>query len=1269
MADDRPTPPAASSPGSDPDCTLRVDHPLPSLKSGQRVFGRYVLESVLGRGGMAVVWRARDETLSETVALKFLPEAVARDEAAVEELKDETKRARRLTHPNIVRIHDFVQDEMFAAVSMEFVDGDTLAKRRLEQPEKIFSVANLTPLVVQLCAALDYAHTSAKIVHHDLKPANLLVTREGQLKVADFGIARGLTEATSRLTGKASRTSGTLVYVSPQQLLGEAPSPADDIYSLGATLYELLTGKPPFFRGDAESLILQVREKTAPPLTERRAELEVTGELVPRAWEETILACLAKCANDRPQSAREVAKRLGLRDAKQETGAGDSTAAKTFGRNHRTLCLGAAVAAAAIAGAIFISSPSRQPATASMASVPATNESKPTPSAAREFVLTIDPAEADARASLGASVDVPVPVQNGRLALKDLPDGEQELTVKAAGYHPSATRVSVKDGRGAAEVRLIALRGTLQVKARPGSTITLIDGSGRETRAGIVGAERLLVVPNLATAGRYTLRADHPDCASAEKKAIEIAPDGIVQVAPEQIPHAGELRVFSVPQGANVSVDGKALGKTPATLSDLPSEQPLRLEIEIPGFRSTERTVTLRPKEVRTVNVGSLTATSSGIALLISAEHALMEKAQVKIDARDIRPIADGDTWRMDGLEPGTHTVELFHPDFQPWKQTIRVKDRETVEVKVNLVPKPATLTVVVTPTQDFTLLADGGEIATKDGKALIAASKPVVLELRAKGFSPAARTLTAKPNGIETWQVTLEKPPPPQSGQPWENTLGMKFVPVPGTQVLFSIWDTRVQDFEVFARASAYDAAAGMYSTGADGWKQRGNTWKNPGFAQGPTHPVGGVSWNDAQMFCAWLTKKEQTEGRLAGNQKYRLPSDAEWSIAIGLSAESGSTPPVKSGNIKAIYPWGTQWPPPSGAGNYSGDESRYNGKISGYNDGYARASPVGSFAANRHGLYDMGGNVWQWCDDVYDASNKTRVLRGNSFLGYSADALLSSSRSGRAAALRRFDIGFRCVLDLKSQKVASSPAAATPITAAQPSLGQPWTIPDLDLTLVAIPAGTFTMGSDKGASHEKPPTRVTLTRPFWLGKTEVRQRDWEALMSKNPSRFVGEDRPVDGVTWIEAMNFCRKLTERERAAERLPPGYAYTLPSAAQWEYACRAGTTGDYASDLDRAGWYAKNSENQTHPVAQKRANAWGLHDTHGNVWEWCADWSPEKLPGGSVRDYTGPSTGTSRIYCGGSWTNMAGNCRSASRSSMPPNDRHSWVGFRLALAPSL
>src|SRR6266704_6155499 len=159
-------------------------------RTGQKLFGRYTLIKILGRGGMGVVWLARDEELEREVALKFLPDPVIHDHALLNDLKRETRRCLELTHPHIVRIHDFVFNEASACISMEYVDGDTLANLRSEKEKKVFEPNEIAPWTGQLCDALDYAHNQARIIHRDLKPANLMVSKKGDLKISDFGIAR-----------------------------------------------------------------------------------------------------------------------------------------------------------------------------------------------------------------------------------------------------------------------------------------------------------------------------------------------------------------------------------------------------------------------------------------------------------------------------------------------------------------------------------------------------------------------------------------------------------------------------------------------------------------------------------------------------------------------------------------------------------------------------------------------------------------------------------------------------------------------------------------------------------------------------------------------------------------------------------------------------------------------------------------------------------------------------------------------------------------------
>ena len=217
-------------------------------------------------------------------------------------------------------------------------------------------------------------------------------------------------------------------------------------------------------------------------------------------------------------------------------------------------------------------------------------------------------------------------------------------------------------------------------------------------------------------------------------------------------------------------------------------------------------------------------------------------------------------------------------------------------------------------------------------------------------------------------------------------------------------------------------------------------------------------------------------------------------------------------------------------------------------------------------------------------------------------------------------------------------------------------------------IPSGRFTMGSPSSEPDrysDEVRHEAVLTRGFFLAETECTQGQWESVMGGNPSRFKGSDRPVEHVSWVEAVEYCRKLTAKQRAEGILAEGWEWRLPTEAEWEYAARAGTTGARYGELDTIAWHGGNSGSETHRVSQKAANAWGLQDMIGNVWEWCSDWSGD-YPTGSVTDPVGPSSGSDRVYRGGSWRLVAGYARSASRVRLGPGDRYHDLGFRPALS---
>ena len=308
-----------------------------------------------------------------------------------------------------------------------------------------------------------------------------------------------------------------------------------------------------------------------------------------------------------------------------------------------------------------------------------------------------------------------------------------------------------------------------------------------------------------------------------------------------------------------------------------------------------------------------------------------------------------------------------------------------------------------------------GGSFITEDSKtgAFSNASYKWVKDNVADVFwvqspttSPGSSLTSSQPAGegaasfLATASVTGDKP--------YENSLGMRFVPVPitggqsgGKMVLFSVWETRVKDYEAFINARKSD-------------------WIRESFQQ-DDHPAMEVNWNDAVAFCNWLTEEDRKKGKISKDEHYRLPTDHEWSCAAGIGKEenAGIAPSSKSGKMENVYPWGSKWPPPDKAGNFHGEETKQNPdadriQIFGYDDGFDRSAPVGTFTANEYGLYDLSGNVWEWCKDGFSHSftKEDRVMRGGSWSSDKSGKLLSSNRWHENEDARANSYGFRCVL-----------------------------------------------------------------------------------------------------------------------------------------------------------------------------------------------------------------------------------------------------------------
>jgi formylglycine-generating enzyme required for sulfatase activity/cyclophilin family peptidyl-prolyl cis-trans isomerase len=526
--------------------------------------------------------------------------------------------------------------------------------------------------------------------------------------------------------------------------------------------------------------------------------------------------------------------------------------------------------------------------------------------------------------------------------------------------------------------------------------------------------------------------------------------------------------------------------------------------------------------------------------------------------------------------------------------------------------------------------------------------------------LAPAVVTEESRPR--ETVQPPLVEPPPAVKSQTsasvirpapppvavrlpgqWQNSLGMKFNPVKGVDgVLFSVCETRNRDYRQFK--PGHDS--GVY-------KRQSRSY----FLNGDDLPVVNVSWNDAQAFCQWLTTKERGEGKIRADQEYRLPRDWEWSEAAGLDELRGGFPADKDKKIRK-YPWDINqgaWPPKGKVGNYA--DISITPSINGYEDGHTVTALVGSFAANANGLYDLGGNVWEWCQDFYNGQNGGRVLRGGSWSSYDSESVLLSARANYDQSFSINCFGFRVVLSSSSvteqqlvvqpQTPASPPAAVPPPGQWQNSLGMKFNpVKGLDSVLFSV--------------------------------CETRNRDYRQYLPGYNSA-MDKDQPV-GVSWEEAQAFCRWLTTKERGEGKIRADQQYRLPRDWEWSVAVglnepRAGTPKDKDGKITDiypwngghgtwppprgAGNYAQSLKVDDYPEAAPAgsfaANANGLYDLGGNMWEWCDDW------------YNNQSD---HVLRGGSFINDdSQRLLSSFRAFSSPSASHNIHGFRMVLSSSV
>ena len=1023
---------------------------------------QYEVIDELGRGGMSVVYRARDRKLHREVALKRLLPKFTQRERAVARLMVEARSIANLQHPHIVNVFDIDQDQDGPYIAMELVagqDGRPLTLAQKVQRDGLMNAVEAVDLAAKLCQAVAHAHQKG-IVHRDIKPANILMTAEGAPKLLDFGVAQAagetIGESLAGLT-QDSATLGTLDYMAPEQEndAGSVDGRAD-IYSLGGVLYFCMTGLGArhFRESNVPSGLRGVLSKA---LEHNPAKRYARAEDFAAALQ-TVRSSLGANAAETPlpQPAEEEPAAEPLMGAEECTRVGLPPIPDDIVALH--------VKVGELERSIRQMENGTHPMMREVREQFLQKEAQ-WEALQKELALNVPQVPEEVRQRIEQAVaqdrsgsdmrlcaqfsEVPGTVLMaylGRLRRAGWLSAERELARSRFDEAVAREVPPAKQEWSALESRLVA-------RQREDFQEVLKTFFGRLQPAWEFPLQEWARIEGALTRRRYRW-----EMAETFRNAERFFDDWCCQRAEKEGATASwEEHLGSLPPGGRAEQARLAVQQlkdraawTQAIKEDRPeSYQPYLAAFPEGQHAADARRMPARFawEAARDKNTGE--ALQDYLRAWPVGPHAQEARKLLEV-------VSDDKAWAeamsggkrewfeayLSDRPQGRHSAEAragldrCHARRRKillcvgallvlvavglavlaWDAASRAqlaairklagnKDFPLARVELDVIKVPPWRASQVRTVRDEVERAAAAE---KENLARLETEHQRQAEAQTQRRAREEADRRAREEARQAAQRALDHA---TKEKPFVNSLGMRFVPVPGTEVLFSIWETRLADYAAYASSNRGVA----------------REWQNPTEDMVPVTPskdcpVVNVNWDEANAFCAWLTKKEWQEGKLGARSQYRLPTDVEWSFAVGLPSEPGRTPMERNIKIQDQYPWGSQWPPPPGMGNFADESVRRKFPswtvIMGYDDGFVTTSPVGRFASNQYGIYDLAGNAWEWCDDWYDGSERHRVMRGGSWGSGSRGELVSSRRNHDAPQSRHGDVGFRVVLGASSAR-----------------------------------------------------------------------------------------------------------------------------------------------------------------------------------------------------------------------------------------------------------
>jgi formylglycine-generating enzyme required for sulfatase activity/serine/threonine protein kinase len=1252
------------------------------------ILGDYVLQARIGAGGMGQVFKAEHRHMRRLAAIKLLPPALTKDEAAVKRFQREVQAAARLTHPNIVQTFDAGVQKGVWYLVMEYVEGRDLSA--LVKASGKLGVHDAVNFTLQAARGLAFAHGDG-VVHRDIKPANLLLDAKGTVKILDMGLAR-IDEGDSQdhqLTN-TGQVMGTVDYMAPEQATNTHNADArSDVYSLGCSLFRLLTSENVYEGTTVVEKILAHISHPVPSLRDRRPD-------IPEEIDRIFKKMVAKQPEDRHQTAAEVVKDL---EAWMKGSGGDESSFAT--EDSKLHAFIQSVKTPGKSGVLASSSTKAAAATATVAAKAAT---KGVP----DVTLSVQSGEIDTDPHTQRFTTSPVAAPSPAPKTKGGGRGKIPMPVLIAAGGAAFLFLALgiwlivrnKDGDEIARVQ-VPDGGTATVEAAPADkppSLPTLESVSPPPAPPNTTPPKPAPPPTpqggtqAATTLRWPLAPTKPEditwlqgLGDGVQITLRLGPNKEVTIDRDDALPAGPATVVGV-----ISIDGRKPGEETmnrlATLSDLEV-------LDVPWSKSKEAlwhvTKFAHLRWLR-VSVGATDIDPAFFAALPALEHLVVNRegklgweAGV-VQSKTIREIslyraALPTDWSPFASMPRLESVSINNGNVEEFDRAAKQLAAVAPWVRIT---DASSRNIVIDPTAP----RPGSGGVTPNPSVPAGPTPPPAIA----PFNPAK----AKAHQ-EAWAKYL--------GEPVEitNSVGMKLVVIPPGEFTMGRKGEPAGEAPVTLtkpfRIGAHEVTQGQWKAvmETEPWKGKQRDGSMPETLASDNAPASNVPWQSAVDFCKKLSEKERAAGRIQSDQEYRLPTEAEWEYAC----RAGTNTAYFFGDSEKEFD----------------DDAWAQHNASQVGEPYPHE--VGLKKPSPWGLYDVYGNVSEWCGDWWSetlpggtdpsgpVTGSARCLRNGAYEGHrrymhsqyrSKGQPIGIHKSGMRVVLSRTPSGPGAPVAVPASpaltpqpKVSQPsgpqpPAAVVPFDAAQAKahqeawakyLGQDVEITNsIGMKLAVIPPGKFQMGAPPGVA-------VELTRPFRIGIHEVTGIQWRTINGRQDGSYGGKERrdecAVNNILPTAITDFCQKLTERERGAGRIAGDEEYRLPTEAEWEWACRAGTTtaysfGDDPALAEKHAWYEghKGEGGYAQPVGLLAPNAWGLYDMHGNVNERCSDLFQDRIAGGV--DPQGPSESKNRdgrpvgVSRGGSFASKAEQLLSVSRDRQLLTHMGTPNGFRVVLA---